>query len=439
MSSGLYSHTTRATGTVLTAAIYNADHQNHITNQNPSATGGYSDNLTQHQLNSDPGGLGAEVLGTSVAAELEQLRFCIKRITGKTQWYVAPDTDLASVGGTIQHLVVDKSVSFRSDLTPAQITANQNDYAPAGHADAFMFRLSADASRNITGLQGGTDGRIVVLTNVGTQNITLTDDDVLSTAANRFRLESTLTIRPDQAISLIYDAVLSRWRTFNTATFDTYPFTNISASIATINNYIEMPEVSAPANPAANSLRLYAKDVTGVTRLVYRDSAGAETIVATPVVQVPRTANASYTANTNLTPSIPSDDTIPQNTEGTEILTATITPQSASSKVKVSFTCFFGAAGGTSASAEAAAALFKDSGANAIHASYNFHSAGAGLNIVQTLSLVYIDSPATTSAVTYKIRVGAGATIRLNGTTTGRVFGGAAAANLVVEEILPQT
>jgi hypothetical protein len=438
MSSGLYSHTTRATGTVLTAAIYNADHQNHITNQNPSATGGYSDNLTQHQLNSDPGGLGAEVLGTSVAAELEQLRFCIKRITGKTQWYVAPDTDLASVGGTIQHLVVDKSVSFRSDLTPAQITANQNDYAPAGHADAFMFRLSTDASRNITGLQGGTDGRIIDLVNVGSFPFVLTDDDVLSTAANRFRLEGPVTVRPDQGISLIYDTVLSRWRTFNTALFDSHIFTNLTTTTEVVNNYIEMPEVTAPANPAANSLRLYTKDVTGITRLAYRDSAGTETIVQTPVVQAPRSAVGNYTTNADLSATIPADDTIPQNTEGTEIVTVTITPQSTSSKVLLTFNGFVAGSASTPTVCDCIVALFKDSGANALIAIFE-----GTLATPTDMPLSFLDSPATTSAVTYKIRVGptsgGSKNIRFNGRVSGRLFGGSAASTLIALEILPQT
>jgi hypothetical protein len=41
--------------------------------------------------------------------------------------------------------------------------------------------------------------------------------------------------------------------------------------------YIEMTEISAPSNPAANTLRLYTKDSTGTTVLAYRDSAGSET------------------------------------------------------------------------------------------------------------------------------------------------------------------
>ena len=94
MSVGLYSHTTRAIGTVLTAAIYNSDHTNHITNQNPVMTGAYSDSVGQYQTNTDPGGVGSESLAGNLAGELERLRFAIKRITGKAQWYVAPAANL---------------------------------------------------------------------------------------------------------------------------------------------------------------------------------------------------------------------------------------------------------------------------------------------------------------------------------------------------------
>src|SRR2546427_8988943 len=77
MSVGLYSHNTRATGTVLTATIYNGDHVNHITNQNPLQTGAYSDNAAQMQTMTNPGSVGSESLAPHLAGELERLRFKI--------------------------------------------------------------------------------------------------------------------------------------------------------------------------------------------------------------------------------------------------------------------------------------------------------------------------------------------------------------------------
>ncbi|WP_204308203.1 hypothetical protein, partial [Klebsiella aerogenes] len=58
------------------------------------------------------------------------------------------------------------SLQLSGDISPTQITANQNDYAPTGHATASTLRLSSDASRNVTGLAGGADGRIVIIHNV---------------------------------------------------------------------------------------------------------------------------------------------------------------------------------------------------------------------------------------------------------------------------------
>lgn len=100
MSTGLYTHTTRGTGTILTAAIYNGDHQNHITNANPTMIGGHSDSIAQYQATLDPGGVGTEVLPTNLSGEIERLRFAIKRITGKAQWYEAPSptVNAASAG-----------------------------------------------------------------------------------------------------------------------------------------------------------------------------------------------------------------------------------------------------------------------------------------------------------------------------------------------------
>lgn len=105
MSQGQYSHTQRAVGQVLTAAIYNADHQSHITNQNPAMSGGYSDTVAEMQLMTDPGGVGSESLAATLAGELERIRFQIDRIIGGTHWYEAPPSNLGSVAlpsGTVR-------------------------------------------------------------------------------------------------------------------------------------------------------------------------------------------------------------------------------------------------------------------------------------------------------------------------------------------------
>jgi hypothetical protein len=98
------------------------------------------------------------------------------------------------------------------DLSPAQITADQNDYNPSGLAGASVLRLSTDASRSVTGLAGGADGRILALINVGSNPLRLKDASSSSTAANRFDFSAELTLNAKQSALLCYDATDSRWK-----------------------------------------------------------------------------------------------------------------------------------------------------------------------------------------------------------------------------------
>jgi hypothetical protein len=101
------------------------------------------------------------------------------------------------------------------DISPTQIAANQNDYNPTGLSTASVLRLNSDASRNITGIQGGADGRLITIFNVGSNNIVLQDANASSSAANRFAFGMDVTLGANQSISLIYDATSARWRSIS--------------------------------------------------------------------------------------------------------------------------------------------------------------------------------------------------------------------------------
>lgn len=95
---GLYSLVaTRVTGETITAAKYNADHQNHIDNEIPTMMDDYSASVGQMQSQTDPGEVGTESQPTSLAGELERLRYAINDAKGTTQWYETPATTLAGV------------------------------------------------------------------------------------------------------------------------------------------------------------------------------------------------------------------------------------------------------------------------------------------------------------------------------------------------------
>lgn len=114
----------------------------------------------------------------------------------------ASDRALRSVG---------ENFAFTGVISPTQIVANTDNYAPTGLSTATGLRLSTDAARDLTGITGGVAGRILFLHNVGSFNLVLRDD-VTSTAANRFALTGDFTLTPDMAIILQYDNTSLRWR-----------------------------------------------------------------------------------------------------------------------------------------------------------------------------------------------------------------------------------
>lgn len=97
-------------------------------------------------------------------------------------------------------------------LTPAEITADQNNYAPTGLEHASVLRISTDASRNITGLTGGIKFRLIAIVNVGSNDAVLKNENASSTAGNRFALDADLTLAAWQGCILWYDTTSSRWR-----------------------------------------------------------------------------------------------------------------------------------------------------------------------------------------------------------------------------------
>lgn len=147
---------------------------------------------------------------------------------------------------------------------------------------------------------------------------------------------------------------------------------------------------------------------------------------------VPARNYAEYVTSADITTVLPYDDTIPQNTEGVEVLSAAITPKAVTSRIRVTFQAVAGTSG--AGTIFAVAALFQDSVASALHAASLLASAGN----CQTLGFQFEHCPATTSAVTYKVRAGPGSagTLRLNGEYNARKFGGVAHSTLLVEEVV---
>ena len=132
------------------------------------------------------------------------------------------------------------------------------------------------------------------------------------------------------------------------------------------------------------------------------------------------------------TGTIPYDNTIPQITEGWEVLTCSITPQSATSTLYVCgiVNCSSSFAG----AATVAMAIFRDATANSLGTSFvNCPFQYGNICIVGQVKV----TSGSTSATTFRMRIGGnvGTTYANGQQAAGAVFAGNSATTLVVMEV----
>lgn len=167
----------------------------------------------------------------------------------------------AAIAGIFVDVNITETFRLSGVLTPAQITATQNDYNPAGLADATTLRLSSDALRPIHGIAGGTAGRVLHLINVGSNPISLLSENAGSVAANRFLLRGTIYLEPGDSVTVWWDPTSSRWRA-------TSYVTALSSSFFTVNATTGFFEL---ANAGVSFAKI--QDIT-TDRLLGRDTTG---------------------------------------------------------------------------------------------------------------------------------------------------------------------
>lgn len=151
--------------------------------------------------------------------------------------------------------------------------------------------------------------------------------------------------------------------------------------------------------------------------------------VAGMTVQTVNTQTAAYATGATF---ITVDDSIPQITEGTEVMTLAITPTSATNKLKITV-CVNGS---VDYNGRLVCALFQDATANALNAASGQQSNNN--NILQNVTFIYYMDAGTTSATTFRVRIGADTTghnVYLNGQSGARIFGGVLFSSITIDEI----
>lgn len=160
------------------------------------------------------------------------------------------------------------------------------------------------------------------------------------------------------------------------------------------------------------------------------DGAVAAAKLATGVpVQV---VSTNYSAVATGTTLMSRADVKPTNTQGTEFMSQTITPKSASNILIIDAVLILNSS--VSGASDLIAALFQDSTTDAIAATYVVQS---GTTFSTLINLRHRMVAGTTSSTTFKIRGGGASagTVTFNGIIGNRVFGGITISNITITEV----
>lgn len=156
-----------------------------------------------------------------------------------------------------------------------------------------------------------------------------------------------------------------------------------------------------------------------------------------PIGTMLQCLQTTYTANANLSTNIPRDDTTPLSSEGTEVLSQSITPTDSTNKI-LCIVQVWGSGPSPASAADGAITVALFRGTTCINVASSRSDYFDGTNWVESLtcvSITHLDSPASASAQTYSVRVGTSSgTVRLNGDTTTRLYGGTSACTLTLME-----
>lgn len=112
-------------GENLLFADLNAEFNNLLINLKPAKIDDYSLNVSQMQETLDPGDVGSEVLATSLAEEVKQLRYMVKALSGESQWYGPPAAAISDLATSL-NLPDNQLVSglVNGNLQPAFVVPN---------------------------------------------------------------------------------------------------------------------------------------------------------------------------------------------------------------------------------------------------------------------------------------------------------------------------
>lgn len=347
------------------------------------------------------------------------------------------------------YAIADQSgTSFLSDLNSALAAIVSNNSKATAPTVTFAYQIWADTTSGLLKIRNASNTAWVDIGTIATTNLGLalvggSTGQTFSVAAATAVAHA---IRADQIQSQSVTAFTTAG-TSSAFTLAPTPAIAANASLLRFNVTLNAAPTGSPTLAVSGKTALNFKyyDSTGTKQFITSAVApsgwnsdvindGTDWVMQkilqpTPATQrIIQVVNATpYTTNADLTTTTPIDDTVPTVSEGNQILTGDITTATATNKIKItaSGTCSVG-----SNNNPFVVAIYR--GSTCIQTITGFSVATTSPSL---WSVDFVDSPASASTLTYSIRIGAGFTVRCNGTMSARLFGGSSACTMSLTEI----
>lgn len=146
---------------VLTASDLNGEFNNLLNNTIPLSIEDYSADVSTMQTTADPGGVGTESLATTLAGELQRLRYKIKQIMNGAQWYSTPVGSLSTGGistAALANLSVTNAKLANSSIDRNKIISGEvlkSSLEPLGQqlsASSGLYQMTSSTHADVTNL-----------------------------------------------------------------------------------------------------------------------------------------------------------------------------------------------------------------------------------------------------------------------------------------------
>lgn len=125
----------------------------------------------------------------------------------------------ATYAGMNQSSVIPTNSSFAFQSASVALTGNTNNLTITSET---LIRITSTGNCDLTGIvplvtAANNAGRLIYLVNVGAYTITIKNEDLGSSASNRFVTHNgnSVSLQDGHVVLCIYDGTISRWRVWN--------------------------------------------------------------------------------------------------------------------------------------------------------------------------------------------------------------------------------